>query len=213
MTTFGSTGSRLSMAAGLLLLCLSACKPQPSTSGAYAGLAGTNSSGQPISAPPIAALPLATATPVVAAAAPVSLPFTRALHVATNPRAERYRYIDRAAEYNRGFASTPPDYTVEYQGTRPWVWRSNNGAYRVVERLPQGQRDYYYQPGSDQPFYVSDPQGGYAYDNGNLVAAYDRDGLPLADAYAERRADAAAAYYDRARALYRAAQYERRQAA
>lgn len=214
MTTFRSSTSRLALAAVAAALSLGACNRATRSAPAEStGLAAADTSGQPVSAPPIAALPLATATPVAASLAPATLPRGRAIRVASRSRAERYRYIDRAAEYNRGFANTPPDYTVDYQGTRPWVWRANNGAYRVVEQLPQGQRDYYYQAGSDRPFFVSDPQGGYAYDNGDLVVAYSPDGAALDYAYAAGRTDAAAAYYDRAQALYRAAQYDRRQAA
>ena len=213
MTNFRSTTSRLALAAVTSAFLLSACnKATPSTAAPSSNLAASTN-GEPVSAPPIAALPLATATHIAAAAAPETLQLARAIRVARGPHADRYRYVDRAAEYNRGFADTPPDYTVDYQGTRPWVWRANNGDYRVVEYLPRGAREYYYQSGSDQPFYVSDAQGGYAFDNGSLVGIYDPDGQALDDAYAARRAAQAAAYYDRARALYHAAQYERRQAA
>ena len=207
------SASRLALVVATAALGLSACNQALPTVPASGVATGGVASGEPVTAAPIAALPLATATPVAAPSAPATLPPARAIKVAPRPRTERYRYVDRAAEYNRGFADTPPDYTVDYQGTRPWVWRANNGAYRVVEQLPQGTRDYYYAAGSDQPFYVSDPQGGYAYDNGDLVGVYGPDGQTLDAAYTAQRAAAAAAYYDRARALYRAAQYDRRQAA
>ena len=213
MTTFRSTTSRLALGAVTSALLLSACNRGTPSAGPSSSNLAAATNGEPVSAPPIAALPLATATPIAASAAPETLPLARAIHVASGPRAGRYRYVDRAAEYNRGFADTPPDYTVDYQGTRPWVWRANNGSYRVVENLPRGAREYYYQSGSDQPFYVSDPQGGYAFDNGDLVAVYGPDGAALEDGYAAQRALQAAAYYDRARALYRAAKYDQRQAA
>ena len=106
--------SRLALVAVTAALGLSACNqatPTPPASGVASG-----ASGQPVSAAPIAALPLATATPVAAPLAPATLPPARAIKVAMRPRTERYRYVDRAAEYNRGFADTPPDYTVDYQG-------------------------------------------------------------------------------------------------
>ena len=213
MTIFRSTTSRLALGAVTSALLVSACnRGTPSADPSSSNLAAATN-GEPVSAPPIAALPLATATPIAASAAPETLPLARAIHIASGPRAGRYRYVERAAEYNRGFADTPPDYTVDYQGTRPWVWRADNGSYRVVENLPRGAREYYYQSGSDQPFYVSDPQGGYAFDNGDLVAVYGPDGAALEDGYAAQRALQAAAYYDRARALYRAANYDQRQAA
>ena len=213
MTTFRSTTSRLALGAVTSALLLSACNRGTPSAGPSSSNLAAATNGEPVSAPPIAALPLATATPIAASAAPETLPLARAIHIASGPRSGRYRYVDRAAEYNRGFADTPPDYTVDYQGTRPWVWRANNGSYRVVENLPRGAREYYYASGSDQPFYVSDPHGGYAFDNGDLVAVYGPDGAALEDGYAAQRALQAAAYYDRARALYRAANYDQRQAA
>ena len=207
--------SRIALVTIAAALGLNACNRSTSapTSSTSASAPAADGSGQPVSAPPIAALPLATATPVAASLAPATLSSTRSIRIENRPRFERYQYIDRAVEYNRGFDNTPPDYTVGYQQTRPWIWRANNGAYRIVERLPRGQRYYYYRAGSDQPFFVSDPQGGYGYENGRLVVVYGPNGAALDDAYAAGRADAAAAYYDRAGALYRAAQHDQRQAA
>ncbi|MDB5699905.1 MAG: hypothetical protein JWL66_104 [Sphingomonadales bacterium] len=205
------TSRRLSFAVSLAALAVSACN-QPASSNQQ----NSAGSGQPVSAPPIAALPLATAAPVAAQPAPPAsaLPLpARALNFTGGARENRYRYTERAYAMSSAFGDTPPDYTVDYQGTRPWIWRSNNGGYRVVERIPDGQRDYYYQPGDTQPFYVSDPDAGYAYDRGQLVGVYGADGIPVNDVYAAQRADAAARYLYRAQELYRAAQYEQRQAA
>jgi hypothetical protein len=202
---------RLSFAVSLAALAVSACN-QPASSNQQ----NSADNGQPASAPPIAALPLATATPVAALPAPPASalpPPVRPLRYTGGARPDRYRYTERAYAMSSAFGDTPPDYTVDYQGTRPWIWRSNNGGYRVVEQVPGGQRDYYYQPGDTQPFYVSDPDGDYAYDRGELVGVYGADGVPVDDVYAARRADAAARYLYRAQQLYRAAQYQRRQAA
>jgi hypothetical protein len=215
MIAFRITTSLLAITATMGALSLAACNkvaPTPTQETASADMGN-----QPVTAPPIASLPLATAMPPAAApAAPLASalpPAQRPIRVAPKRNADRYRYTDRAFSMGQAFGDTPPDYTVDYQGTRPWVWRADNGGYRVVEQLPQGQRDYYYQSGAEQPFYITDPEGGYAYDRGELVGVYGPDGVPLDDRYAGQRADAAARYFERARALYRAAQYDRRQAA
>ena len=198
--------SRAAMAVCLLALSLSACnKP------------GSNSDGQPATAAPIAALPPATAAPAtpMAYAPPVAaLPAgSTPIRLRLRQGRDRDAYTDRAYAMSNAFGDTPPDYTVDYDGTRPWVWRSDDGSYRVVEQLPEGQRTYYYQRGASTPFYITDPDGAYAYEGDQLVGIYRPDGTPLADAYAQRWADNAARYYDRSRALYRAVQYSQRQAA
>jgi hypothetical protein len=200
------TVSRMAIATCMLALTLSACQKS-----------ATTDSGQPTSAPPIAALALATASPPapMAYAPPVTALPAAAARVPARLRhgGDRYGYTDRAYAMSRAFGDTPPDYTVDYDGTRPWVWRSDDGSYRVVEQLPNGQRSYYYQRGADRPFYITDPDGGYAYDGGQLVGLYGPDGSPLPDMYAQQRAEIAARYYDRSAAVYHAVQYSRRQAA
>lgn len=196
--------SYLVAGASLLGLLAVGCNKQPSVT------------ETPMVAPPAAALPMAGGEATSVAPAPVGA----ALPPAPNPIAyapqqtnKRYGYIDRAYSMGQAFADTPPDYAVDYQGTRPWIWRTGNGAYRIVERLPQGERYYYYEPGQDRPFFVQDPDYGYAYDNGALAAVYGPGGVELADALAARRAQEASRYMYRAEQLYRASQYEQRQSA
>ena len=119
--------------------------------------------------------------------------------------AARYGYIAQAADFNNGFAGSPPDYAVNYDGARPWYWRASNGAYRVVEATPDGDRYYYYQPGADAPFLVRDLQYSYGYDAGHLAVVYDSYGRPLSDDMAARQAYLAGRYLARARGLYEAA--------
>ncbi len=162
---------------------------------------------------PAASLPLADGAPPPAIAAPAvsSLPAQPPVRYAAAPQQQRYRYIDRAYSLGEAFADSPPDYAVDYQGVRPWVWRSNEGQYRVIEPTPDGDRTYFFDAGSDQPFLIRDPQYAYGYDQGGLVVIYDSDGrLARYDAYA---ADRAARYLARARALYNAAVHQQRQAA
>src|SRR6185312_14251110 len=106
----------------------------------------------------------------------------------------------------------PPDYTYDYEGGRPWTWRGRDDSQRVVEAVPGGDRYYYYEAGSDEPFFVQDPDYGYGYSSGQLVVVYDRSGRQLPPDVLERRADYAGRYLARARNLYRASRQEHRQA-
>lgn len=209
MPTFRTTASRTTMTACILALSLSACQ-KPGAG------ASTSASDQPATAAPIAALPLATtpAAPIAYAPSATALPpVAKPIRVDLRHDRTRYGYTDRAYAMSHAFGDTPPDYTIGYDGIRPWVWRSDNGSYRVVEQLPGGQRTYYYDSGTDRPFYITDPDGGYAYEGDNLVGLYGPDGAPLSDSYAQQRAGNAARYYDRGRAIYQAAQHSQRQAA
>ena len=162
---------------------------------------------------PIASLPLAEGAPppLIAAPALASLPSAPPVQVVRAPARERYRYIDRAEALGSAFADSPPDYTVDYASVRPWIWRSNRGEYRVVEPTPEGERTYYFDAGSDQPFLVSDPEYSYGYDHGALAVIYTSDGRPAE--FGPDSADRAARYLARARALYAAAVHQQRQAA
>ena len=191
--------------ASFLALMVGACNKQPTATEA------------PMVAPPMAALPLAGGAPPPQSLAPVgaalAAPPTRVRYAPVR-RGEGYGYIDQAYSMGQAFADTPPDYAVDYQGTRPWIWRAGDGAYRIVERLPQGERFYYYRAGENYPFLVRDPDYSYAYDdNGDFSAVYGPDGNELDDAYAQGRADEASRYLYRARELYRAAQYQQRTSA
>ena len=182
------------------------------------GLAGCNQHAEqtpaaPATGAPIASLPLAEGAPppLVAAPGAAALPSAPPVRTVTVPARQRYRYIDRAYDLGEAFADSPPDYTVDYEGVRPWIWRSNGGQYRVVEQTPDGPRIYYYDAGSDEPFLVRDPRYAYGYDDGGLAVIYGADGR-LMD-YDSEAADRAARYLARARGLYRAAVHEQRQAA
>ncbi|MDE2488300.1 MAG: hypothetical protein KGO51_12970, partial [Alphaproteobacteria bacterium] len=173
--------------------------------------------GQPPAPPatgaPIASLPLAQGAPPPAALAPptAQLPPAPPVKVVQSEPTTRYRYIDRAYAMGQTFGDTPPDYTVDYQGERPWVWRSERGDYRIVEPTPEGDRAYYFSAGSDQPVLVRDPRYAYGYDGGALAEVYDGDGRPAP--YDPEAAERAARYLARARALYAAAVNQRREAA
>ena len=155
----------------------------------------------PMSAP--ADAPLAAALP----------PAPRARVAVSRSREARYDYVNRAAGMNSGFADSPPDYAVDYQGSRPWVWRAQNGSSRVVESTPEGERYYYYDPGADRPYLVRDSHYTYGYDQGQLAVVYDVHGRPLPDGALDGQSVVAGQYLSRAIALYGALQQQRHQAA
>ena len=199
---FASRRSQLVLGACLAAIALSGCQKQQEQ--------------QATSAAPIAALAPVTsapATPVAYAPAANALPPAPAPITYRPARQRSYGYVDSAYAMNRAFGDTPPDYQVEYDGTQPWVWRSDDGAYRVAEQLPRGERYYYYRPGARYPFYVADPDGGYAYDNGELVGVYGPRGDVLSGPSADERAAMAARYYARSGGLYQSAVHQERHAA
>lgn len=165
--------------------------------------------------PPQAALPLTTAAapPIVQAPPASQLPAAPRPRIArvVNPR-DRYAYADQANAMSYGMGDAPPDYTFDYNGARPWVWRSDDDAVRVVEPVGDGDRYYYYQPGQDYPYLVRDADYAYGFDNGALVVIYDRDGRVMPPDFIERRADYAGRYLYRGRDLYDAARQRPREA-
>ena len=183
---------------------------------AVLGLAACDQkAASPATGAPIASLPLAEAPPPADVAAPA--PYANALPAAAPirraaPRRPVYSYVDDAYQLADAFGDSPPDYTIDYDGVRPYVWRSSGGEYRMVEYAPDGQREYYYRGDSDYPFLVRDSRYAYAYDRGELVQVYYANGRPY-DNYAPAEADLAARYLMRARHLYGAAIHDQRQAA
>jgi hypothetical protein len=156
-------------------------------------------------APP--ALPLTTG----AATAPVDAPPVSALPSAPRPKivrvasqADQYAYVDQAETMGAALGSAPPDYGFDYDGVRPWVWRTSNNALRLVEPTAGGYRYYYYQPGATLPYLIRDPQYAYGFDDGQLVVVYDSRGDVLPPQYMDERLDYAGRYLARAQALYNA---------
>ena len=184
--------------AALAVLGLAGCS-QPQQSGTVP----TADAG----APPLA-LPLTTGTAVAARPAPTTdtLPAT-----APQPRrrlsrpTDAYGYVDQAYGLSSAIGKAPPDYTFDYEGTRPWVWRTETNALRVEEQTPEGDRAYYYEPGASDPYLVRDGSYAYAFSEGGLVAVYDARGHPLSQDETDRWADRAGRTFARARALHAAA--------
>ena len=178
--------------------------------------AGANATGNTLAdaAPPLDALPLTTATngPNTPAPLGAALPPAPRVRVARLEQpGDQYAYLDRAYAESRAFANAPPDYAYDYNGERPWVWRANDGAVRVAERLPDGRlRYYYYEPGASDPYLVQDPEGAYAYSSGQLVAMYGPDGSVLPYDDYEARSDQAGRYLAWAAGLYAASIHQQR---
>jgi hypothetical protein len=193
------TYRRLLLTAAATSLMLAACNQKP---------AG------PVTGAPIASLPLADAAPPPETAAPPAseLPPAPPITRVSAPRQPAYSYIDDAYDLGDAFADSPPDYTVDYDGVQPWVWRSSGGDYRVVEQTSYGEREYFYHDGADYPFLVRDVDYSYAYDDGQLVEVYDSYGRPY-PGYGASLLAIAAQYLYRGQHLHYAAIHDQRQAA
>jgi hypothetical protein len=193
------SAAKLLSGGALLCLALAGCNREPE---------------QPVTGAPVAALPLAAVAPPPARYAPSASALPPAPRpIAYRPAPDHYGYLTDAYEMSEAFGDTPPDYTVYYDDEYPWIWRADDGAYRVVEWLPGGARYYYYQPGATEPFLIEDPVYAYAYERGALVSVYTRGGTPMPDRLAAERAYDASRYYARASSLYRAAIHQQRRAA
>jgi hypothetical protein len=182
-------------------------------SGAPEAAPGDNSGSYAAGPAPAAApaLPLDRSPPAAPAPAAAALP--PAPVEAPSPPVQQYRYVDQAAALSSALANVPPNYAIDYQGTKPWVWRAPNGGYRVVETIPGGQRTYFYAPGARAPYLVRDTQYTYAFDNGRLAVVYGPAGQALPAAVAARQAAIAGRYFQRAQWLHDAAMNSRKEAA
>jgi hypothetical protein len=168
--------------------------------------------GQQNAGPSAASQPLAPPSPAETAPAPVAsaLPPAPPAPVRYAPLGQRYTPLDDAYAMSQTYADAPPDYAFDYDGDAPEAWGSRDGVVRVGERVPGGWRDYYYQPGSDTPYLVRDPDYAYGFDEGQLVVIYDSRGRALPPQWADRQAGLAGRYLARGRDLWRAARERRR---
>ena len=115
-----------------------------------------------------------------------------------------YAYADDAWGFEDSLGAAPPDYGFYYDEVEPWAWQGYDDSLMFVEPLEAGYRSYYYRPGEDYPYFIRDPEYGYGYDDGRLVAIYNSYGavIPYAD-YGPRYAYASR-YYRRGYDLCRA---------
>ena len=201
--------SRVMLVVAVSTLSLAACGKSGDGAPSSAAVADA---GQ--AASPLAAIQLSDVSrPMNAAPGANQLPAAPRARVARLARTSKtYAYADQGYAMNRAFGDAPPDYAVDYNGVRPWVWRGDNDAMRVVEPTPDGNRYYYYETGSDYPYLVRDNDYSYGYQNGLLVVVYDSRGRTMPPQYVDQRADMAGRYLARAREIYAAAQRQQRQA-
>jgi hypothetical protein len=170
---------------------------------ASAGLAGCQPQAGQVSALP---LTTADAPPLADAPPPGELPAAGPTPIAyLGDPDQGYAFADRAWAMSTAFGDSPPDYAFDDDGVTPWVWVSGDNEWCLAEAVPGGERYYYFEPGAAEPFFVEDPDYGYGYEGGDLVAVYDHSGreLPPGDygAYAAN----AGRYLARGRALRQAA--------
>ena len=203
--------SYVSVLPQLAAVCLCACSPSGVLTASSSVSSSSSSSGLALS------MPLTTGTETPAAPAPSAgaLPPAQApvriVHV--SQLRDNYAYVERARAMSNAFGDAPPDYGYDYGPTQVWAWRGRNDSVRLVEPIEGGERFYYYQPGTDEPYLVRDANYSYGYNaDGDLVVVYDRNGRPLPLDQEDDYTDAGARERQRARGIYAASlNSERRQ--
>ena len=189
------------MSASLLAMALAGCNKSPQDMNATSANTGL---------PPLpAALPmLAGPASQIIPAPPVSALPVRHYVGLSRPSREResYAYLDRASDVQDEIGDAPPDYGYDNNdGVSPWVWQTNGGDYRYAEPADDGYRDYYYQPGADDPYLVRTRDHSYAYAGGALVAIYLINGALLPPEQYGGYRDEASRYFWRGQQLRQAA--------
>ena len=185
---------------GVAALSLGACKLDREPTAADQAELTAGAPFDLLLAPAYADLPPAQPVPVLYAPQPVA-----------------YDYWNDAYDMNQAYYNQPPAY-FNYAGATPLVWGqpqqqqslgdtlTNVVITRIVEALVGGgQREYFYQPGNEQPFFVRDPQYAYAVDDGRLVAVYDPYGRTLGEQLLMQQAPVVGRYMLRADSLRDAA--------
>ncbi|MCR5877844.1 hypothetical protein [Phenylobacterium sp. J367] len=123
-----------------------------------------------------------------------------------------YELAERAYAYDRVAWQAPPDYGFRYDDLEPWAWQTAGDELMFAEPLDDGYRFYYYEPGEDYPYFVRDPQYGYAYgDGGVLSAVFSAAGALLGSDQLYRLSGVGGAYlnrgYDMRRTYYAEPRY------
>ncbi len=118
--------------------------------------------------------------------------------------ADDYAWIDRADALSEAIGDAPPDLTFAFEGGQPFAWIADDGSTLIVERRGDGPYGYYFDPHSDTPYLVREPEVTFAFARDQLAVMYDADGRVLS---ADERApylDDAMQGLERGRALKRA---------
>lgn len=168
---------------------------------------------------PTTALPMLPATLPLLAGEPDALAYAPGVDALPAPArplrvvrpasgSNSYAYADAAHGFSDALGDAPPDYRFEHDDADSWAWQGYDESSVYAEPIDGGFRSFYYRPGEESPYFVSDPTGGYGYDDGQLAAVYGSDGGLLdyddyGDGYGSRL-DFAGRYLFRGQELYRA---------
>ncbi|MDB5476321.1 MAG: hypothetical protein JWP49_1832 [Phenylobacterium sp.] len=128
------------------------------------------------------------------------------------PPDRAYPYAERAYNLDRAFYRAAPDYGFAYADEQPWAWQAADDSLMFAEPYGGGYRAYYYEPGAAYPYFVRDPNYGYALgQNGVLLALFDAAGALIGggnyDRYAPTARDDWSRGYDLRSAYGRAPRY------
>jgi len=137
--------------------------------------------------------------PAELAAPPAPPPLEPYASMAPAPTEVRaYAYPQRAYAMSRTVYQRPPSYAFAYGEEQPWVWDDGDQGTMFVEPIDDGYRYYYYEPGEAYPYFVQDPDYGYAYGaNGGLVALFAATGVLIAADHYRDYAPSAERYWTR----------------
>jgi len=106
---------------------------------------------------------------------------TGARRIAYEP-ARAWPYAERAYAIDTAFYDLPPDYGFYYGDEEPWVWETSDDYLMFAEPWGDEYRFYYYEPGAAWPYFVTDPNYGYAFGpDGALIALFTAAGVLLSD--------------------------------
>lgn len=108
--------------------------------------------------------------------------------------------------------SAPPDFAFNMDGYEPWAWKLQDGHYILMEDIPLGRslRSYYFAPGDQLPFLVTDANYSYVIEQGRVVRAYTLGGVLMGPEVAGPLLAGGSGLADRGRALRAAAEREHR---
>lgn len=127
------------------------------------------------------------------------------------PPAQAYAYPQRAYRMSRVVHQRPPSYAFGYGDEQPWVWDDGDQGTMFAEPIDDGYRYYYYEPGEAYPYFVQDPDYGYAYGpDGALIALFAATGALIAADHWRDHAPYAQGYWTRGYDLDRAYRHSTR---
>ena len=122
---------------------------------------------------------------VTAAARPgaAAMAQTRSAPVADRAAESDAALIARADAITEAVGAAAPDYAIGLESGQAWVWAASGG-YLMVSDTGGGRRDgsrfYYFAPGSTTPFLIRTARRNIIVRRGEMTAAYEMDGDPVA---------------------------------